>query len=55
VRDENGNLVLDEVYQVNLPDPMDVTLNIEFTKPELLKTDQEKIEIAKVTNRSWVA
>jgi hypothetical protein len=47
VRDENGNLVLDEVYQVNLPDPMDVTLNIEFTKPELLKTDQEKIEIAK--------
>ena len=41
----NGELILDEAYQINLPDPKDVTVNVEFAKPEMIKTDSEILDV----------
>ena len=43
---ENGELILDEIYQINLPEPKQVTVNVEYAKPELIKTEMEKLEVA---------
>lgn len=46
-RDENGELILSDVYQVNFSDPKEIEVKIEYTKPEIVKTDMDKIELAK--------
>lgn len=44
VRD-NGELILDEDYQVNITDPKQVKCNVEYGKPEMIKTEKEELEI----------
>jgi hypothetical protein len=46
-RDENGELILSDVYQVNFSDPKEIEVKLEYTKPEIVKTDMDKIELAK--------
>ncbi len=41
----NGELALDELYQINLPGYKDVSVNIEYAKPGLIKTEMEKLEV----------
>jgi len=40
----DGNPVLSEVYQINLPDFNQSNLSIEFKKPEIVRTDLEILE-----------
>ncbi len=41
----NGELVLDEKYQINVIDPMGVDLNVEFTEPQMIQSEMEKLDI----------
>lgn len=43
---ENGELVLDSKYQLNLPPMENADCKIEFYKPESIKTEKERIDIA---------
>jgi len=47
-RDESGNLILGEAYQLNITDPLSIQCNVEFSKPEMIKTEKEMIEIAQM-------
>ena len=42
----NGELLLSDIYQVQFSDPSDVTLSLEYAKPEIIKTDMELLDIA---------
>ena len=43
----DGELLLNENYQITLPeDPEMVGVNIEFAKPEMIKTEMEMLEVA---------
>lgn len=42
----DGELILGEEYQINVNDPKLVSCNIEFKKPEMIKTDMEVLEVA---------
>ena len=41
----NGELILGESYQISLPSPREISLNIEFAKPEMIKTDSEILDV----------
>lgn len=41
----NGELVLDEAYQMQLPDISSVNFQVEFQKPEMIKTDMEVLDV----------
>lgn len=42
---QDGELILDEKYQVNISDPKELRCSIEFGKPEMIKTEKEELEI----------
>jgi hypothetical protein len=41
----DGELILNDKYQLPISDPRDIDCNIEFSKPELIKTDMEKLTV----------
>lgn len=43
---QDGNLLLSEKYQLNLPDFDQASFKIKYEKPESIKTEKERIEIA---------
>lgn len=43
----DGELVLNEKYQINLPQDLEqIELNLQFAKPEMIKTEMELLDIA---------
>jgi hypothetical protein len=42
----DGELILGEDYQINIADPRDVYANVEFEKPQMIKTEMECLEVA---------
>jgi len=41
----NGELILDDEYQINISDPMNTSMKVEYKKPELIKSEKEVLEI----------
>jgi hypothetical protein len=41
----DGELVLKEDYQINIPDPMAVKCAVEFTEPQMIQSEMEKLDI----------
>lgn len=43
----DGELILNENYQINLPEDLSqVSVNLEFAKPEMIKTEMEQLDVA---------
>ena len=47
---EDGDLILNEDFQVNIQDPKDIKCYVEYGKPEMIKTEKEELEIFQLEN-----
>lgn len=48
VFDVNGKSILNEDYSISIQNPKEIKINIEYSKPEMIKTEREQIETAQL-------
>lgn len=46
--DSNGNTILKDEYDFSINSPEEVSVSVEYSKPEMIKTEREMIEIAQL-------